>query len=107
MEQFQAFVQECISNEATDNKVLRNDIYDYYSSWRGREENLIGGKPYIMENGEYARESNGELFIIERVCKYGKIIGRPKFYELLISEFGEPPIINNKTKQYKYFLKFK
>jgi hypothetical protein len=94
MNQFQEFTVEKLiqTYEKNEGKMNRNDIYKFYSQWF---------YDHILVNAIYD-EDNYRL--IPEIYKYGKIIGRPEFYKLLIQVYGAP-LINRKTKQYSYYFK--
>jgi hypothetical protein len=117
MEQFNVFLTECISNETTNNKMCRNDIYDLYGLWHCNE-NRINKKPFIIKydmrlkpkksdycEANYKYNVDGSLLLDNGENIYGKIIGRVEFYKLLIEKYGQPRFINKKTKQYLYCVK--
>jgi hypothetical protein len=93
MNQFQVFLTEklLVTYNKEEGKMNRNDIYDCYSNWF-YDHILVNG--YYDENNDYIRTT----------FKYKKI-GRVQFYKMLIENFGPPPLINRKTKQYSYYLK--
>ena len=125
MEEFKVFIQNCVSEEQTNEKILRLDIYNYYLKWRNLDYNYYAkfpadtekGEFYVGENkfvpigyrckyGEYISYKSSTEMIISPKSIYGKVIGQPAFYKLLKEKYGEPPIIMRKTKQYKYYMKF-
>jgi hypothetical protein len=95
MNQFQEFTVEKLiqTYDKLEGKMNRNDIYKCYSNWF---------YDHILVNATYD-EDNYRL--IPEIYKYGKIIARVDFYKMLIQIYGEPPLINRKTKQYSYYFK--
>ena len=125
MEEFNIFIANCISNEQTNEKILRLDIYNYYLKWRKLDYNSYAKHPADEDKGEFY-VGTSKVVPLGYKCKYGecifyksstemmiqpksiydKVIGQVTFYKLLTEKYGEPPIINKKTKQYKYYMKF-
>ena len=123
--EFNVFIDECVSVEQTNEKILRLDIYNYYRKWRNSEHNQCAKIPPDTERGEFL-VNNTKFCPIDYRCKCSenrfynddnhvvvypkniycdKIIGQAAFYKLLKYKYGEPPIIDRRTKQYKYYMK--
>lgn len=123
--EFNAFIAECVSAEQTNEKILRLDIYNHYRKWRNLEHNYHAKIPPDTEKGEFLVNTT-KFCPIDYRCKFNevrfynddshvavypksiygdKIIGQAAFYKLLKVKYGEPPIINRNTKQYKYYMK--
>jgi hypothetical protein len=96
MNQFEEFTEKLeITFDKKEGKMNRNDIYKCYSKWF--YDNILVNAIYDEDNYRLIRE----------IYKYDKIIGRVEFYKMLIEIYGEPQLINKKTKQYSYYLKIK
>ena len=95
MNQFKAFMAEKIIQTDRKETMNCNHLYDCYFNWYIVDNEIVKG---YFENGHYNDK------YIKPILRYDKKIGRLEFYELLKEIYGQPPLINKKTKQYSYYL---